>query len=137
MSKCFIIRNHLAPMKSIYLRLPAAVLFIAWAVLHMIYGIDIASIPQLRVIGGFFIADAVLAIIAAVLVLLNVVVMFIPILIYSWINYLLLTESRVFPAPVLGHAIPVIDPTVIAVMILDVVIIILVTALCVVGKRGG
>jgi hypothetical protein len=123
-------------MKSVYLRLPAAVLFLVWAVLHMIYGVGIVSIPQLRVVSGFFIADAVLAIIAAVLVLLNVVVMFIPILVYSWFNYLLLTESRAFPAPVLGYAIPIIDPTVIAVMILDVVIIMLVTALCVVGRRG-
>jgi len=123
-------------MKSVYLRLPAAVLFLVWAVLHMIYGVGIVSIPQLRVVGGFFIADAVLAIIAAVLVLLNVVVMFIPILVYSWFNYLLLTESRAFPAPVLGYAIPINDPTVIAVMILDVVIIMLVTALCVVGRRG-
>ncbi|MGC9226200.1 hypothetical protein [Caldivirga sp.] len=101
----------------------------------MIYGLSILKFPALAGVGLFFIIDAILAIVAAAVILLNVSIMFIPVLVYSWVNYILLTESRVFPAPVLGVVIPVIDPSVILVFIIDVILISLVTVLWVLSRR--
>ncbi|WP_291998910.1 hypothetical protein [Caldivirga sp.] len=120
-------------MRLVYLRVIIGVLFIVWAILHIIYGLSI--IHFLALIGLFFIVDAILSVVAAVLVLLNIMVMFIPVLVYSWINYILLTGSRIFPAPVLGYRIPVIDPLVIIVAIIDIALIFLVTALWILTRR--
>jgi hypothetical protein len=122
-------------MKLIYIRVVTAIIFLIWAGLHMIYGLSILKFPALAGVGLFFIIDAILAVVAAAVILLNVSIMFIPVLVYSWVNYILLTESRVFPAPVLGVVIPVIDPSVILVFIIDVILISLVTVLWVLSRR--
>ncbi|ABW02302.1 hypothetical protein [Caldivirga maquilingensis] len=115
-------------------RVISGVLFLVWAGIHLF--ISIPLVRLLPVVGYFFIIDAILAIITAVLLLVGVRVMYIPILVYSWINYLLLTESRVFPAPVLGYPLPTINPVIIAVIVIDIIIIILVTVTWLGSRRS-
>ena len=122
-------------MKLVYIRVGTGLLFIIWAVLHIMYGLSIIRFHSLALIGSFFIIDSALSIVAAIFIILNITVMFIPVLVYSWINYILLTESRAFPAPVLGYRIPVINSSVIIVVIIDAVLISLVTALWILTRR--
>ncbi|ARM74680.1 hypothetical protein [Acidianus manzaensis] len=121
--------------KSIYspIRIIGGIVFLAWAGIHLYLSTSLLKL--LPVVGEFFIFDSILAIIAAALLIINFKMLYLPILVYSWINYILITESRVFPAPVLGYSLPVVNAYVIAALILDVIAIILVTLIWIGSRR--
>ncbi len=112
-------------------RVGGGILSIAWAGIHTILGLDLMRIMSLAVVGYFFLIDAVLSIVIAIILLIGFKPLFIPALAFWWANYLLLTESRVFPAPVLGFPLHTYNPYVVVAFILDILLIIIVTALCI------
>ncbi|AWR98069.1 hypothetical protein DFR86_11340 [Acidianus sulfidivorans JP7] len=121
--------------KNIYspIRIISGVVFLAWAGIHLYLSSSLLKV--LPLVGGFFIFDSILALVAAILLFINFKILYLPILVYSWINYLLLTESRVFPAPVLGYSLPQVNAYVIAALILDVLAIIFVTVTWIGSRR--
>lgn len=122
-------------LKSIYspVRIVTGVIFLIWAIIH--FYLSTLLLKHLPLVGGFFIFDAILAVIAAIFLFINLKILYLPILAYSMINYLLLTESRVFPAPVLGHPLPTINVYVITVIVLDILAIILTTVAWIASRR--
>jgi hypothetical protein len=121
--------------KQLYLplRLISGILLIGWAIIHLY--LSTSLIKLLPVVGYFFIIDSVLALIGAAILFINFKILYLPLLVYNWINYLLITESRVFPAPVLGKPLPVINIYVILAMIIDVILIILITVIWIGSRR--
>ncbi|WP_216604171.1 hypothetical protein, partial [Acidianus sp. RZ1] len=97
------------------------VLFILWAGIHIYLANQILRV--LSTVGYFFLADSILALIAAMIVIVGIRTLYIPVIIYTWINYLLLTESRIFPAPVLGFSLPVYNEYVYIVFGIDIILI--------------
>ncbi|BCU66668.1 hypothetical protein HS7_01050 [Sulfolobales archaeon HS-7] len=111
------------------------ILLIVWAILHFI--LAISYLNSSPVLGDFFIFDSLLAIIAAVVVYLDVRLLYIPVIVYSWINYLLLAESRYFPAPVLGYPLRVIGSFAVATFAIDVALIVLTLLIWLASRRIG
>ncbi|BCU66707.1 hypothetical protein HS7_01440 [Sulfolobales archaeon HS-7] len=107
------------------LRYVTAVLFVAWAAIHLYLYSDLIKI--LPIVAYFFVIDAILSLIGAVVFIIGLRILYIPSLIFSWANYLLLTESRVYPAPFLGFPLPAINVYVISTLIIDVLLIIIIT----------
>jgi len=108
------------------LRLVTGVIMLVWAGLHLNLGLTLARHHLLPTLEYFFFADAALVIVGAVIFFLNLTSLLLPVLVLNWANYILLTESRVFPAPVIGRVLPV-NSTVVLVFWMDVAIIVLST----------
>ncbi len=115
------------------LRVICGALLVVWAAIHLY--LSTSLIKLLPVVGYFFIIDSILAIVGAIILFINLRILYLPLLVYNWINYLLITESRVFPAPVLGEPLPAINAYVIAVIIIDIVLIILTTIIWIGSRR--
>lgn len=122
-------------LKSIYspIRIVTGIIFLIWAAIH--FYLSTKLLAFLPMVGGFFIFDSILAVIAAAFLFINFRALFLPILAYSMINYLLITESRVFPAPFLGHPLPTINVYVIVTIILDILAITLTTVTWIASRR--
>ncbi|MEM0064539.1 MAG: hypothetical protein QXR57_08555 [Metallosphaera sp.] len=114
------------------LRYVGGILMIVWAILH--FFLSTSLLKRLPIVGEFFIVDSVLMIIGGIILIVGVTSLYIPTLVLNWANYLLLTESRIYPAPVLGIPLPAINQYVIGTFILDIIIII-VTTVVYVTKR--
>jgi len=108
-------------------RIFGGVLLLAWAALHFFLGS--ALLRHLPLVGQFFFVDAVLAIVGAVMIFIGIRWLYTPALVFALVNYLLLTESRVYPAPVLGKPLPAINSYVIFTFGLDILLIVVLTAL--------
>ncbi|BFI74370.1 hypothetical protein [Sulfurisphaera ohwakuensis] len=107
------------------------ILSFAWSADHFpLYGLSFLPFG-IRI---FFILDAVLSIIAGVLFILafrlfTVKIIYLLEIVYWWINYLLLTLTRVLPAPLIGKPLPVTTGPALIAFILDILLIIVSTAL--------
>jgi hypothetical protein len=118
---------------NIAIRSVIAVLSFIWAGIHLyLFDLQIRAFPLLAY---FFLFVAILAIISGIVVILEFKTLMLPSLVFWWINYLLLTESRVLPAPVIGHPLPLINIYIISVFGLDILIIILLTASLIISRR--
>lgn len=115
------------------LRVISGALLIVWAVIHLYLSTSLVKL--LPIVGYFFIIDSILAIVGAIILFINLRILYLPLLVYNWINYLLLTESRVFPAPILGKPLPVINVYVIEVIIIDIILIALTTVTWIGSRR--
>ncbi|AAK42815.1 hypothetical protein SULI_02600 [Saccharolobus solfataricus] len=85
-------------------------------------------------IRAFFLFDSILAIIAGILFILSfrlftLKIIYLLEVIYWWINYLLLTLTRVFPAPLIGRPLPVTTGPALIAFVLDIILIILSTTI--------
>jgi hypothetical protein len=109
------------------LRIFGGVLLLAWAASHFFLGS--ALLRHLPLVGQFFFVDAVLAIVGAVMIFIGIRWLYTPALVFALVNYLLLTESRVYPAPVLGKPLPAVNSYVIFTFGLDILLIVVLTAL--------
>ncbi|AWR98579.1 hypothetical protein [Metallosphaera hakonensis] len=107
-------------------------LSVLWAILHLYLSVGLLS--RLPLVGQFFIADSILALIAAAVLIGGIRIMFLPTVVFYWINYLLLTESRIFPAPVLGHPLPAFNVYVYESLALDAILIIVTTLVYITRK---
>ncbi|AWR95591.1 hypothetical protein [Acidianus brierleyi] len=115
------------------LRVISGALLIVWAAIHLYLSASLVKL--LPIVGYFFIIDSILAIVGAIILFINLRILYLPLLVYNWINYLLVTESRVFPAPILGKPLPVINVYVIAVIIIDIILIALTTVTWIGSRR--
>ena len=106
-------------------RVAGGVLLLVWAGLHFFLGS--ALLRPLPLVGKFFFVDAVLAVIGAATIIIGIRWLYIPTLVFALANYLLLTESRVDPAPVLGRPLPAINSYVIFAFGLDILLIVVLT----------
>lgn len=91
-------------------------------------------------IRAFFIFDAALSIVSGILFILSFRLITIKILyllevIYWWINYLLLTLTRVLPAPIIGKPLPVTTGPALIAFVLDILLIIFSTILYIMINR--
>jgi len=64
-----------------------------------------------------------------VMIFIGIRWLYTPALVFALVNYLLLTESRVYPAPVLGKPLPAVNSYVIFTFGLDILLIVVLTAL--------
>ncbi|WP_054837141.1 hypothetical protein [Metallosphaera hakonensis] len=103
------------------LRLVGGILMILWSGIHLFLAKELLKV--LPVVGEFFVIDAVLVIIGALVMFMGFRLLYIPVLVLNWANYLLLAESRIFPAPVLGFPLPAINSFVVGTFFLDIIII--------------
>ena len=109
----------------------AGILSFIWSAIHIpLYNLPFLPTP-IRV---FFALDGVISIIAGVLFILSfrlftVKVIYLLEVIYWWINYLLLTVTRVFPAPIINRPLPVTTGSALYAFILDILLIIFSTVL--------
>ncbi|AWS00536.1 hypothetical protein DFR87_03895 [Metallosphaera hakonensis JCM 8857 = DSM 7519] len=94
---------------------------ILWSGIHLFLAKELLKV--LPVVGEFFVIDAVLVIIGALVMFMGFRLLYIPVLVLNWANYLLLAESRIFPAPVLGFPLPAINSFVVGTFFLDIIII--------------
>ncbi|AOL16782.1 hypothetical protein BFU36_08770 [Sulfolobus sp. A20] len=114
---------------SLVLSIIAGILSFAWAFVHIpLYNISFLPFG-IRV---FFLADGVLAIIAGILFILlfrlvTLKIIYIIEIVYWWINYLLLTLTRILPAPIIGRPLPVTTGPALIAFILDILLIIMST----------
>ncbi|BBD72373.1 hypothetical protein HS1genome_0762 [Sulfodiicoccus acidiphilus] len=106
-------------------RIVTSALLVIWAGIHFTLGEGLLA--RLPLVGEFFFVDSVIAIVGAIVLIAGLRVLYLPVLVYAWINYLLLTESRILPAPILGEPLPAINEYVIGTFVLDIVIIVLAT----------
>ncbi|WP_338604457.1 hypothetical protein V6M85_06475 [Sulfolobus tengchongensis] len=109
----------------------AGILSFAWTADHLpLYNISFLPIG-IRV---FFLFDAILSIIAGILFILSFRLFFVKIIyllevVYWWINYLLLSLTRILPAPIIGRPLPVTTGPALIAFILDALLIVLSTVL--------
>lgn len=109
----------------------SGILSFAWAADHLpLYGLTFLPLP-IRI---FFVLDSIISIIAGILFILSFRIFTIKIIyllevIYWWINYLLLTTTRIFPAPIVGRPLPATTGPALIAFILDILLIILSTTL--------
>ncbi|BFH74095.1 hypothetical protein SJAV_20390 [Sulfurisphaera javensis] len=80
----------------------------------------------------FFVLDSVLSIVAGILFILSfrlftIKIIYLLEVVYWWINYLLLTLTRVFPAPLIGKPLPTTTGPALIAFVLDILLIILST----------
>lgn len=113
-------------------RIFSGVALVVWGILHLFLAESLLRL--LPIVGQFFIADSLLAFVGSVVLLLGLRIFYLPTFVFALINYLLLTESRVYPAPVLGRPLPAVNSLVILTFALDVVMIVLLTGLLVSEK---
>ncbi|BBL46458.1 hypothetical protein MJ1HA_0557 [Metallosphaera sedula] len=116
------------------LRYLGGVLMVVWSVIHFFLSTEL--LKRLPLVGEFFIIDAVLMIVGAVVLFVGFRLLYLPVLVLDWANYLLLTESRIYPAPVLGFPLPAINSYVIGTFILDVIIVILTTLAYITARKS-
>ncbi|MDT7902214.1 MAG: hypothetical protein RRE78_10065 [Acidianus sp.] len=116
---------------SIILGVVGGILSFIWAYDHFpLYNISLLPYG----IRLFFVIDSVIAIVAGIIMIMIFKLAYIKILyllnlVFWWINYLLLTLTRVLPAPLIGKPLPCTGgPTLIA-FILDVLLIIVSTVI--------
>ncbi|WP_248547272.1 hypothetical protein [Metallosphaera sedula] len=107
---------------------------VVWSVIHFFLSTEL--LKRLPLVGEFFIIDAVLMIVGAVVLFVGFRLLYLPVLVLDWANYLLLTESRIYPAPVLGFPLPAINSYVIGTFILDVIIVILTTLAYITARKS-
>ncbi|QKR01050.1 hypothetical protein GWK48_06830 [Metallosphaera tengchongensis] len=98
---------------------------VIWAIIH--FYLSTTLIKFLPLVSYFFILDAVLFLVGGAILLIGLRLLYIPTLILTWINYLLLTESRIYPAPILGKPLPAINSFVLGTFVLDIILIVVVT----------
>ncbi|QXJ31241.1 hypothetical protein [Saccharolobus shibatae] len=117
----------------------AGIVSFAWTADHLpLYNFRILPFG----IRAFFLFDAILSIIAGIFFILSfrlfsLKIIYLLEVIYWWINYLLLTLTRVLPAPLVGRPLPVTTGPALTAFILDIILIILSTTLYIfiTGKR--
>ncbi|WP_246263763.1 hypothetical protein [Metallosphaera tengchongensis] len=107
------------------LRFLGGALMVIWAIIH--FYLSTTLIKFLPLVSYFFILDAVLFLVGGAILLIGLRLLYIPTLILTWINYLLLTESRIYPAPILGKPLPAINSFVLGTFVLDIILIVVVT----------
>ncbi|MCG3109045.1 hypothetical protein L3N51_01335 [Metallosphaera sp. J1] len=115
------------------LRYLGGALMVIWAIIHFFLSTEL--LKRLPLVGEFFIVDSVLMIIGAVVLFVGFRLLYLPVLVLDWANYLLLTESRIYPAPVLGFPLPAINSYVIGTFVLDIVTVIVVTLVYITVKK--
>ncbi|QGA53195.1 hypothetical protein GFS03_00560 [Sulfolobus sp. E5-1-F] len=109
----------------------AGIISFAWTADHLpLYSFRILPFG----IRAFFLFDAILSIISGILFILSfrlfsLKIIYLLEVIYWWINYLLLTLTRVLPAPLVGRPLPVTTGPALIAFILDIMLIILSTTL--------
>ncbi|QIW24003.1 hypothetical protein EWF20_07455 [Sulfolobus sp. S-194] len=107
------------------------ILSFAWSADHFpLYGLSFLPLG-IRI---FFVLDAVISIIAGVLFILvfrlfTLKIIYLLEIVYWWINYLLLTLTRVLPAPLIGKPLPVTTGPALIAFILDILLVIVSTVL--------
>ncbi|MEM4079645.1 hypothetical protein [Metallosphaera sp.] len=116
------------------LRYFGGVLMVVWSVIHFFLSTEL--LKRLPLVGEFFIIDAVLMIVGAVVLIVGFRLLYLPVLVLNWANYLLLTESRIYPAPVLGFPLPAINSYVIGTFVLDIIIVILTTLAYITARKS-
>lgn len=105
------------------------VLSFVWAFMHL----QLVTSPFLpSAYKSFFLFDSILAIVAGILLILtfrlaSFKIIYILELVYWWINYLLLSLTRILPAPLLGKPLPITSGPALYAFILDILLIILTT----------
>ncbi|ACP49860.1 conserved hypothetical protein [Sulfolobus islandicus Y.N.15.51] len=109
----------------------AGIISFAWAADHLpLYNVRFLPFG----LRAFFAFDSILAIVAGILFILSfrlfaLKIIYLLEVIYWWVNYLLLTLTRVLPAPLVGRPLPVTTGPALIAFVLDIILIILSTTL--------
>ncbi|BDC17539.1 hypothetical protein [Acidianus sp. HS-5] len=116
---------------SIIVGIVGGVLSFIWAYDHIpLYNLSFLPYG----IRAFFVIDSVISILAGVVMILlfklaYIKILYILNLVYWWINYLLLTLTRVLPAPLIGKPLPNTGGPALIAFILDILLIIVSTVI--------
>ena len=86
-----------------------AALAVVWAALHLFLASQLfkLSVPALHIYADFFVLTSVLALVSAWVFAANVRKLYFLTLVFYIIDTILVTETRVGPAPFFGHPLPV------------------------------
>lgn len=109
----------------------SGILALIWAYVHL----QLVTNPFVPApFKTFFLFDSILAIVAGILLILTFRLasfqfLYILELVYWWVNYLLLSLTRVLPAPLIGRPLPVTSGPALYAFVLDIILIILITYL--------
>ena len=124
-------RMKRASISVIGLGIVSGILSFAWSADHFpLYNLSFLPLG-IRV---FFVFDSILSIVAGILFILafrlfTVKIIYLLQVVYWWINYLLLTLTRVLPAPLIGRPLPATTGPALIAFVLDILLIITSTAL--------